>query len=431
MAILLKSNKIKNISALEILDSRGFPTISVRVELDSGVVATASVPAGTSSGVHEAFELRDGDHKRYQGRGMLKAVASVEQKIAPKLLGLDVSDQKKIDETMIELDGTANKSQLGANAIVGVSIASARAAAYATKTPLFKYLRTTLNLQATDLLATSYNLPQPQFNMLNGGRHADSGMDVQEFMFVPYGSSFSESLRFAAETFESLRKKLKDERFETSVGYEGGYAPKLGNSEQAIEILISAGKDSGLSKKQFGIALDVAASELVADEAPNEYMFERERIRFGTNSLIEWYASLVKKFSIISIEDGLNQEDWSGWRKLTYELGSKILIVGDDLTVTSPSRLERAIGEKAVNSVIIKPNQIGTLTELAKTVTIAREHNIKMVVSHRSGDTNDPFIADLSVAIGAEYIKSGSVCRGERVAKYNRLLEIEKKLEQE
>ena len=415
---------IKKISALEILDSRGIPTLHVKVELDSGAIAAASVPSGTSAGQNEAHELRDGDQSRFGGKGVLKAAKNVEEVIFPKIKGKNVLDLPKIDQLMLKLDGTANKSRLGANAILGVSQAVARAGAHALKTPLYQHLR-----KIFKLLFKDYRLPTPMFNLLNGGLHADSGMDVQEFMLVPSGVRYHEALRAACETFMQLQKILQVRKQPLGVGLEGGFAPALQHSREVIEVLLEATKQAGVPEGSAGIGLDVAASGLFDSEKDQRYVFRREKASFSRDQLIGWYSELVNSYPIVSIEDGLEENDWEGWRKLNEKLGDKIRIVGDDLTVTSPKRLKTAIEQKAINTIIVKPNQIGSLTETIETVKLAQKNKIKINVSHRSGDTNDPFIADLAVAVNAEFIKSGSVTRGERLAKYNRLLEIEKALE--
>jgi enolase len=420
----MSNTTIKNISALEILDSRGVPTLSVKVELAGGIKASASVPSGTSSGKNEACELRDKDKKRYGGNGVLKAAANVVNKIFPKLKGKDAADPQKIDRMMIDLDGTTNKSHLGANAILGVSIACVRAAAYAEKIPLFKYLRKAFNLPGED-----YYLPRPMFNVLNGGLHAESGMDVQEFMLVFNTEDFSEALCWASGTFAELKRILQMRKLETGVGLEGGFSPKLAHSKEAIETLLEAARQALVPPEKIGIGLDVAASGLYEASKDSRYIFKREKATFTREQLISWYAELAGRYPLVSVEDGLDESDWDGWRLLKAKLGDKLRIVGDDLTVTNPARLKKAIKLKAINSIIIKPNQIGTLSETMETVRLAHEHGISTIVSHRSGDTVDPFIADLAVAINSEFIKSGSVTRGERVAKYNRLLEIERELQ--
>jgi enolase len=419
----MSNNTIKNISALQILDSRGIPTLSVRVELSGGIRASASVPSGTSSGKNEACELRDKDSKRHGGMGVLKAIANVEKKIFPKLKNKPVVDPQKIDRIMIDMDGSSNKSRLGANAILGVSLACARAAAYSEKMPLYRFLR-----QAFKIPDEEFFLPRPMFNLLNGGLHAESGMDVQEFMLVFNTEDYSEALRWASETFFELKKILQMRKLETSVGLEGGFSPKLSHSKEAIETLMEAAKQAGVPQEKIGIGLDVAASGLYEQDKDSRYIFKRENATFTREQLISWYAELAGHYPIVSVEDGLNESDWDGWRMLNAKLGGKLRIVGDDLIVTSSARLKKAIKLKGINSVIIKPNQIGTLSETMETIRLAHENGISTIVSHRSGDTTDPFIADLAVAVNSEFIKSGSVTRGERVAKYNRLLEIEREI---
>jgi enolase len=419
------SKTIKNISAMQILDSRGVPTISVKVELASGLKASASVPSGTSSGKYEACELRDGDKKHYDGKGVLKAVANVEKKILPKLKGKSIEDLQRIDKIMIDLDGSANKSKLGANAILGVSLACARVAAYAEKMPLYRFLRKAFNIPGEE-----FHLPRPMFNILNGGAHAESGMDVQEFMLVLNTEDFSESLAWATATFYELKKILQMKGMETGVGFEGGFAPRLDNSKEAIETILEATKQAGIPQEKVGIGLDVAASELFDEDKNSRYIFKRENATFSREQLVAWYAELAGRYPLVSVEDGLDESDWDGWRVMNAKLGGKLRIVGDDFIVTNPVRLKKAIKLKAVNSVIIKPNQIGTLSETMEAVRLAHENGISTIVGHRSGETNDHFIADLAVAVNSEFIKSGSVTRGERVAKYNRLLEIEREIKE-
>ncbi|MBI4054491.1 MAG: phosphopyruvate hydratase [Candidatus Doudnabacteria bacterium] len=413
---------IKKISAIEILESRGTPTILVTVEAAGGITASAAVPSGTSSGKHEAVELRDRDPARYNGKGVLRAIGNVEKIIFPKLKGRAVTAQQKIDKLMIVLDGTENKSRLGANAILGVSLAIARAGAEASGLPLYKYLRKSFRI--TDKI---FLLPKPMFNLLNGGEHADSGMDIQEFLFIPHAAEFREAVRQAAEVFAQLRKLLTIRKLETGVGLEGGFGPKLRNSKEALELLTEAVRMSKVAGK-YGFGLDVAAVHLYDSSKDKRYVFKREKASFSRDQLIAWYQELLGKYPLVSIEDGLDQDDWEGWIALTQKLGRKILIIGDDLTVTSSKRIAQAVDSKAVNAVIIKPNQIGTLTETMEAIFYAQRHGIKVVISHRSGDTPDDFIADLAVAVNADYIKAGAVSRGERTAKYNRLMEIESKL---
>lgn len=408
---------IFDVHAREILDSRGNPTIEVEVTLASGASGRAAVPSGASTGTFEAVELRDGEKSRYHGKGVRKAVENVNEIIAPEIIGLDALDQALIDKTLIELDGTPNKSKLGANAILGVSLACAKAAAAYTELPLYRYLGG----------VNARELPVPLMNILNGGKHADSGVDIQEFMIAPCGaSSFSEALRMGAEIFHTLAKVLKKRGYSIGVGDEGGFAPNLRSSVEAIEVIIEAIQMSGYEPgKDVYLALDTAASELYKDGI---YVFEREGVRRNVDEMIEFYTELVEKYPIISIEDGLAEEDWEGWRKLTFALGHRVQLVGDDLFVTNKERLLRGIREKCCNSILIKLNQIGTLTETMEVVEIAKKAGYTAVISHRSGETEDTTIADLAVACNTGQIKTGSVCRSERIAKYNQLLRIEEEL---
>ncbi|MCS7242136.1 MAG: phosphopyruvate hydratase [Candidatus Caldatribacterium sp.] len=408
---------IFDVHAREILDSRGNPTIEVEVTLASGAFGRAAVPSGASTGTFEAVELRDGEKSRYHGKGVRKAVENVNEIIAPEIIGLDALNQALIDKTLIELDGTPNKSKLGANAILGVSLACAKAAAAYTELPLYRYLGG----------VNARELPVPLMNILNGGKHADSGVDIQEFMIAPCGaSSFSEALRMGAEIFHTLAKVLKKRGYSTGVGDEGGFAPNLRSSVEAIEVILEAIQMSGYEPgRDVYLALDTAASELYKDGI---YVFEREGVRRNADEMIEFYTELVEKYPIISIEDGLAEEDWEGWRKLTFALGHRVQLVGDDLFVTNKERLLRGIREKCCNSILIKLNQIGTLTETLEVVEIAKRAGYTAVISHRSGETEDTTIADLAVACNAGQIKTGSVCRSERIAKYNQLLRIEEEL---
>lgn len=425
--------KIKNISAREILNSKGEPTIEAKVYLSNGLMAKASVPCGTSTSSFEACDLRDDDSDRFNGRGVLKAVAQVNNVIAPKLVGLKVSDQALIDKTMIELDGTPTKKNLGANAILAVSLAVARAAALEAGEELFYYLARTHNF------VEPKKLPTPLFNIINGGAHADSGLDFQEFMVIPSrGASFIKDeknsranrptkrlIQAGAEIYKSLAKILKEAGFSTEVGLEGGYAPDMDSSIQALEFImaaiISAGYEPG---RDVNLGLDIGSSVLF-DKTQKKYVFKLDCALFTNDNLIGLYNEWLKKFPIIYLEDGLGEDEWAAWSELTAELGDKLMIVGDDLFATNLDRLRRGLQEKAGNSIIIKPNQIGTLSETIECVKLAQRHNYKVIVSHRSGETNDDFIADLAVAVGADYLKAGSLSRGERVAKYNRLMEIE------
>lgn len=412
----MKSN-IKSISAREILDSRGNPTVEVDVFLENGISGRAAVPSGASTGKFEAVELRDGDKNRYNGKGVLKAVHNVNDKINKVLIGLDVNDQLKIDKTMIELDGTENKSVLGANAILGVSLASARAASKVKNIPLYKHLA----------INDNFKMPVPMMNILNGGSHANNTVDIQEFMIFPFGArTFSDALRIGAEIFHSLKSELHKKGFNTAVGDEGGFAPNLKSNEEAIDIILNSIEKAGYKPgEEVFIALDVAASELFQD---GKYNLESENKAFSSDEMVEYLASLVKKYPIISIEDGLDENDWEGWTKLNKRLGKNIQIVGDDLTVTNIVRLQKAIDKKSMNSILIKLNQIGTVSETIQAVNLARQVGYGAVISHRSGETEDTFIADFSVAMGMGQIKTGSISRSDRVAKYNQLLRIEEEL---
>lgn len=412
----MKSN-IKSINAIEILDSRGNPTVEVDVFLENGISGRAAVPSGASTGKFEAVELRDGDKSRYNGKGVLKAVNNVNDKINKVLIGLDVNDQLKIDKTMIELDGTENKSVLGANAILGVSLASARAASKVKNIPLYKHLA----------INDNFKMPVPMMNILNGGSHANNTVDIQEFMIFPFGArTFSDALRIGAEIFHSLKSELHKKGLNTAVGDEGGFAPNLKSNEEAIDIILNSIEKAGYKPgEEVFIALDVAASELFQD---GKYNLESENKAFSSDEMVEYLASLVKKYPIISIEDGLDENDWEGWTKLNKRLGKNIQIVGDDLTVTNIVRLQKAIDKKSMNSILIKLNQIGTVSETIQAVNLARQVGYGAVISHRSGETEDTFIADFSVAMGMGQIKTGSISRSDRVAKYNQLLRIEEEL---
>lgn len=411
------SAEIVDIKALEILDSRGFPTLRVDVLLKDGSHGIFSVPSGASTGEHEALELRDGDLKRYGGKGVLKAISNIAEIIKPAFLGRFATEQESIDLALIKLDGTENKSRLGANAILGVSMAVARAAAMSQRKPLYQYLSN-----------GSSKLPVPLMNILNGGAHADNGLDVQECMIVPHGfSNFRESLRAGSEVFHALKKILHSRNLATSVGDEGGFAPVLGSTGQALDLIVEAIGAAGYEPgKQISLALDVAASEFYERES-NLYRF-KELGQVTSERLIDYWQALCEVYPIISIEDGLDQNDWSGWTELTQRLGGEIQLVGDDLFVTNPKLLQKGISQKTANAILIKLNQIGTLTETMKAIEISGHAGYRHIVSHRSGETEDTSIADLAVATQAAYIKTGSLCRSERVAKYNRLLEIEREL---
>jgi enolase len=411
--------KISRIRAREILDSRGNPTVEVDLWLDNGVTARAAVPSGASTGVHEALELRDGDKGRYAGKGVLKAVANVNERIAKLLAGKPVEDQVALDKAMIELDGTPNKGQLGANAMLGVSLAAARAAAIAAKAPLYQSIARSDNARL---------LPAPMMNILNGGAHATNNVDVQEFMIVPAGApSFREALRYGAETFHALKKVLTGKGYSTGVGDEGGFAPNCQSNEEALQLVVQAIEKAGYQPgKDIFIALDIAASGLLGDDG---YSFPAEGVQGATAAQVtDMYKGWLAKYPIISIEDGLAEDDWDGWRAQTAALGGKIQIVGDDIFVTNPQRLGRGIKEKTANSILIKLNQIGTLTETLEVINMAREAGFTQVVSHRSGETVDSFMADLAVACNTGQIKTGSASRSERLEKYNQLLRIEEEL---
>lgn len=411
-------HKITSVRALEILDSRGNPTVRVHVTLENGVAASASVPSGASTGENEALELRDNDKSRYGGKGVLKAVANVNDGLAPKLIGLDAARQAEIDRLMLDLDGTPTKSKLGANAILGVSMAVARAAATAAGLPLYAYLGGT----------GAVRLPVPMMNILNGGKHADNSVDFQEFMVMPIGApNFAEALRFGAETFHALKKILHDRQYATSVGDEGGFAPNLKSNDEACEVIIEAIKAAGYQPgTDIAIALDPAASSFYEDGAYN--LAKSRQGRKTAAQMTELYTSWVAKYHIVSIEDGLAENDWDGFRAHTAALGDKVQIVGDDLYVTNTRFIARGIQEQSTNAVLIKLNQIGSVTETIEAMQMCQKAGWSYVVSHRSGETEDTFLADFAVAMGGGQIKTGSACRSERIAKYNRLLEIEAEL---
>jgi enolase len=414
----MKDFAIVAIRAAEILDSRGNPTLRTWVELASGIVGRSSVPSGASTGSHEALELRDGDPGRYKGKGVLKAVANVNSLIAPKLKNLDARKQPDIDRLLCELDGTPSKSRLGANAILSVSLAVADAAAKASRVPLYAYLQE----------RPSYLLPVPLVNILNGGSHADNNVDIQEFMIAPAGApTFAEALRAAAEIFHSLKQLLKKKGLSTAVGDEGGFAPNLRSDLEALDLVMDSIVQAGYQPgRDVFLALDVAASEFYDQGA---YVFKKSGGEKKTSAeMIRFYTDLVERLPILLIEDGLAEDDWEGWRILTETLGRRVQLVGDDIFVTNPQRLRQGIDLGVANSILIKLNQIGTLTETMATVELAQHNGYSAVISHRSGETEDTFIADLSVALSTGQIKTGSLSRSERVAKYNRLLEIESEL---
>ncbi|HNW09481.1 MAG TPA: phosphopyruvate hydratase [bacterium] len=409
-------SKIKSVKAREILDSRGNPTVETEVVLISGAKAWAAVPSGASTGSYEALELRDGDKKRYDGKGVLKAVKNVNEKIAPKLKGWQAGRQREIDQLMLEIDGTDNKSKLGANAILGVSLAVARAGAIDAKKPLYSYL----NKKFWSKRKMSF--PVPMMNIMNGGAHAGWSIDIQEFMVTPQQKNIKEAVRCGAEIFHALKKILKDKGYPTTVGDEGGYAPKLPGNEQALKVILEAINAANYKAgKDVKIAIDAASSEFHKNGV---YDMVADKKKRKAPQMVDMYSNWLKKYPIESLEDGLAEDDWDGWKILTGKLGKKIALVGDDLFVTNVKRLQQGIDQGVSNAILIKLNQIGSLTETVEAIKLAQTHSYKIAVSHRSGETVDDFISDLAVACGAEYIKTGSLCRSERVAKYNRLMEI-------
>lgn len=410
--------EIINIHAREILDSRGNPTVETEVTLVSGIFGRAAVPSGASTGKHEMLELRDGDKKRYLGKGVIKAINNVLHKIGPELIGMDCLNQRDIDYVMIGLDGTDNKGKLGANAILSVSMACAKAGATALELPLYRYIG---GIMARDI-------PVPMMNILNGGQHADNNVDIQEFMIMPVGApTFKEGLRMSAEVFQTLRSVLKGKGYNTAVGDEGGFAPNLKSNEEALSLITTAIEKAGYKPgKDLAIALDSAASSFFSN---GKYILSTEKKpRKTSEEMVKFYQDLVKKYPIVSIEDGLAENDWEGWKGLTEALGSKIQIVGDDIFVTNKKLLEKGISQGIANSILIKLNQIGTLTETLETIQAAKEAGYTTVVSHRSGETEDTYLADVAVAANCGQIKSGSLSRSERLAKYNQLLRIEEEL---
>jgi len=416
-------SKIKSIYAREVIDSRGNPTVEVEVTTESGSFARSIVPSGASTGEREAMELRDNDPKRYLGKGVTQAVNNVNKLIAPKIIGLDVTAQADIDAMMLKMDGTDFKTNLGANAMLAVSLAVARAASVDLKLPLFQYLG---NLYGQDAKV----LPAPMMNVINGGAHADSSVDFQEFMIMPLGApSLKEAVRWGAEIFHALKKVLKSKKHITAVGDEGGFAPNLRSNQEALDVIVEAIKAAGyVPGKDVFLAMDVAASEFYNEELK---VYELKKSGEGvktTDQMIEWYASLIQQYPIVSIEDGLSEKDWSGWEKLTKRLANKVQLVGDDLFVTNPKILQEGINRHIANSILIKVNQIGTLTETLQAMKLANDHGYTAVVSHRSGESEDTTIADLAVATNAGQIKTGSMSRTDRVAKYNQLLRIEDQL---
>ncbi|MBI2483666.1 phosphopyruvate hydratase [Candidatus Uhrbacteria bacterium] len=417
-------HRIKSVSAYEILDSRGNPTVRARVELDNGVSGVASVPSGASTGIHEALELRDNDPKRFNGKGVVKAVRNVNRKIAPLLRGYDVRDQRSIDSAMIGLDGTENKSRLGANSILGVSLACAHAAASSTKKPLYRYLRSHTKLGTK----TPYRLPYPTMNILNGGKHADSGLSIQEFMIIPQRPSLRERVRIGAEVFSALKRLLVKKNFSTLVGDEGGFAPRIGTNERALKLIMNAITTAGyLPGKDVLLGLDLAASEFY-DSTTGLYSLEHDKKPISSDRMIEIIDDWKTRYPLYIIEDPLDQDDWAGWARITKKLRHKVKLVGDDLFVTNIKRLKAGIDKGVANAILIKLNQIGSVSETLDCISLAQKHSYTVIVSHRSGETGDTTIADLAVATNSDYIKTGSLSRSERVEKYNRLIEIEQEI---
>ena len=418
-----KSSLIKSVEAIEILDSRGNPTIQVEVITEEGVCGVAAVPSGASTGSFEAVELRDGEKNRYQGKGVTKAVENVNKKISKKIIGMNVFEQRKIDEEMIRLDDTLNKSNLGANAILGVSLAVAKAASNTLGMELYRYIG---GIHAKEL-------PVPMMNILNGGKHSENNISIQEFMIMPIGDiTFAERLRRGAEIYHTLKKVLKEKGFAVGVGDEGGFAPNLENEEMALDVIMEAITKAGYEPgKEIALALDVASTEMKEEAkkiGKDGYYFWKTDMLKSNKEMIEYLVDLCNKYPIVSIEDGLAEEDWDNWQILTEKLGNKIQLVGDDLFVTNMSRLKRGIDKKVANAILIKPNQIGSLTETLDTIQMAKENGYKTIISHRSGETEDTTIADIAVGINGMQIKTGAPCRTDRVAKYNRLLTIENEL---
>jgi len=416
-------SKIKKIFAREILDSRGNPTVEVDVELESGVKATAAVPSGASTGTFEALELRDGDKERFGGLGVQKAVENVNKKIQKEVVGMEVSQQEAIDQKMLDLDGTENKINLGANAILGVSLAVCRAASIEAGIPLYKYIAKTFKFPV------KVKLPIPMFNVINGGKHSDSGLAIQEYKIVPNGiKSFKEQYRASSEIFQKLKSILVSEGQSTAVGDEGGFAPRLESNAKALELMNRAIEEAGYKKgEEVSTGIDAAASSFF-DEKEKQYIFKPESNGVTREVLVNIYNEWISKYNVISVEDGLMEEDWEGWRAMNEKIGGRVMTIGDDLLVTNVKRLKKAIEERACNSVLIKVNQIGSLTETINCIKLAKKNKMKIVISHRSGETTDDFISDLAVGTSAEYMKSGSLSRGERICKYNRLLRIEEEL---
>ncbi len=407
-------SKIKDIIAREILDSRGNPTVEVDVILDNGILGRAAVPSGASTGTREALELRDNDKNRYMGKGVLKAVNNVNSELKQALIGLDPHDQRKIDETMLKLDGTENKEKYGANAILGISLANLKAAALDDHKNLFEYI------------GQEYSMPRAMMNILNGGAHADNGLDFQEFMIIPEADTFSKRLQIGSEVFHHLKKVLNENGYQTGVGDEGGFAPNLNTNEEALDLLMKAIKDAGYKPgKDVNFAIDVAASEFYENGI---YNLKGANLKLTTDELIDYYQTLLDKYPIISIEDPVDENDWEGFKKMTERYGSKIQLVGDDLFVTNKKYLQKGIDMGAGNAILIKINQIGTITETLETIDLAKQNGYKTIISHRSGETEDTSIADLAVGLNLGQIKTGSLSRTDRTCKYNELLRIEEKL---
>lgn len=406
-----------HIKACEILDSRGWPTLEAEVLLNSGARGRASVPSGASTGVHEAVELRDNDKNRYSGKGVMKAVSHIMGELTDTLLGIDARHQSQIDHLMINLDATKNKERIGANAILAVSLATAKAQAHEFNLPFYQYLGG----------INAHVLPVPMMNILNGGKHADNNLDVQEFMIMPVGaSSFRQAVQMGAEVFHTLQQELKNAGYNTAVGDEGGFAPQINSTEEALDFIVNSIQKAGyIPLKEIAIALDVAASELYKE---GKYNFVGQNKKFSSSELVAYYEKLVQTYPILSIEDGMAEDDWEGWKMLTKALGDHIQLVGDDLFVTDFERLKKGIEEKVANTILIKVNQIGTLSETLQAISLAQQNNYRVIISHRSGETEDTSIADIAVAVNAGQIKAGSLSRTERTAKYNRLLRIEEML---
>lgn len=417
-------SKIAKIFAREILDSRGNPTVEVEVELESGIKSSAAVPSGASTGSYEALELRDNDSGRYDGKGVLNAVNNVNKILSKAVIGQEVTDQKKIDQIMIKLDGTENKSSLGANAILGVSLAVCRAAANEKGVDLYQHIAETYKFPTK-----KYKLPTPMFNVVNGGLHSDSGLSIQEYKIIPNGiKTFREQLRAGSEIFHKLQSILAKEGYSTAVGDEGGFALRLENISQPLELMNRAINEAGYKKGvEVNCGVDAAATSFYKREE-KQYFFKPENTVVTRETLVNIYNDWTSRYGVISVEDGLEENDWDGWTAMNNKLGNKIILIGDDLLVTNVKRLKTAVAKKACNAVLIKVNQIGTLTQTIDCMKLAKKNKMKTVVSHRSGETTDDFIADLAVGTGADYIKSGSLSRGERICKYNRLLRIEEKL---